>query len=249
MRAFGCRAWHKTKEARRKFEPRGARGILIGYSPESKAYKIWDEDKGKIILRRDVIFDEEDYPALNVQQVTQEKSKPKDTIAIELNATNDETVIGEPIDEPAIQPSPRPRPRPARTVKARRIVTRAGRAIKRPRWLQDYDSDDREVYVAYQKKSLGTSDPRTIREAMNSEENLEWKESIREEFRNLDRNGVWTLVKRKPGMKVIKSKCTFRTKRDENGNVARHKARLVALGNQLLCVSRKIAVERASPPT
>ncbi len=67
---------------------------------------------------------------------------------------------------------------------------------------------------------------------MNSKDCEKWKISVKEELDNLDRNKVGTLVKRQKGMKVIKSKWIFKTKLNEKGEVVRHKASLVALGNQ-----------------
>ena len=58
---FGARAFmHVPKQKRRKLEPVSERGVFVGYEPDSKAYRILRESDGKILISRDVIFDEGD---------------------------------------------------------------------------------------------------------------------------------------------------------------------------------------------
>ena len=61
MRVFGARAFmHVPKQKRRKLEPVSERGVFVGYEPDSKAYRVLRESDGKILISRDVIFDEGD---------------------------------------------------------------------------------------------------------------------------------------------------------------------------------------------
>ncbi len=71
-----------------------------------------------------------------------------------------------------------------------------------------------------------------MNEAVTSPEMKHWEKSIQEEFENLERNNASKLIKRREGIKTIRSRWTFRRKRDQNGKVIRYKARLVALGKQ-----------------
>ena len=42
LRMFGCRVYiHLPKEKRSKLEPSGKKGIFVGYSETSKAYRIY----------------------------------------------------------------------------------------------------------------------------------------------------------------------------------------------------------------
>ena len=43
-----------------KFEPRADEGILLGYSPHSKAYKCYNKMLGKIVESIDVVVDEDE---------------------------------------------------------------------------------------------------------------------------------------------------------------------------------------------
>ncbi|KMQ87486.1 s00954 pol polyprotein [Lasius niger] len=59
MRIFGSRVIALNKEIRHnKFEPKGDAYILVGYSEESKAYRLWKPGTRKVIKRRDVCFNE-----------------------------------------------------------------------------------------------------------------------------------------------------------------------------------------------
>jgi hypothetical protein len=49
---------HISKEKHTKLESKSIPGILIGYDEHSKAYRCYEPTKRKIMLSRDVIFDE-----------------------------------------------------------------------------------------------------------------------------------------------------------------------------------------------
>ena len=53
---------------------------------------------------------------------------------------------------------------------------------------------------------------------------------MQEELSQFERNNVWELVPRPNDRMIIGTKWVFRNKLDENGNVVRNKARLVAQG-------------------
>ena len=55
---------HILKEKRTKLDPSGKKGIFVGYSESSKAYKIYFPGLKKIDISRDVTF-VEDQPTSN----------------------------------------------------------------------------------------------------------------------------------------------------------------------------------------
>jgi hypothetical protein len=58
LRIFGCLVYiHIPLEKRTKLQPSGERGILVGYSEDSKAYKVFLRDQRKIVVKRDVKFE------------------------------------------------------------------------------------------------------------------------------------------------------------------------------------------------
>jgi hypothetical protein len=60
LRIFGCPVYiHVPKEKRTKMEPSGKKGVFVGYSENSKAYRIYVPGQRQIEVSRDVAFHEE----------------------------------------------------------------------------------------------------------------------------------------------------------------------------------------------
>ena len=60
LRIFGCPMYiHNLKEKRTKLDPSRRKGIFVGYSEISKAYRIYFPGFKKININRDVTFDED----------------------------------------------------------------------------------------------------------------------------------------------------------------------------------------------
>jgi hypothetical protein len=59
MRTFGCVGHVKTtKPGLGKLEDRSMKAVLLGYEEGSKAYRLYDSARGKVLVSRDVGFDE-----------------------------------------------------------------------------------------------------------------------------------------------------------------------------------------------
>lgn len=59
LRIFGCNAYvHVPSQKRRKLDARAERYIFVGYSSQSKGYRLWDSATKRITISRDVTFDE-----------------------------------------------------------------------------------------------------------------------------------------------------------------------------------------------
>lgn len=59
LRIFGCLVYiHIPKDKRKKLDPARKKGIFVGYSNSSKAYRIYIKEGHQIEVSRDVIFDE-----------------------------------------------------------------------------------------------------------------------------------------------------------------------------------------------
>ena len=55
MRVFGCIAYaHVPDQLRKKLDIKGEKCIFIGYSDESKAYKLYNPSTKNVIINRDV---------------------------------------------------------------------------------------------------------------------------------------------------------------------------------------------------
>ena len=60
LKIFGCHVYiHIPKEKRTKLDSSGKKGLFVGYSEQSKAYRIYILGYRQIELNRDVTFDED----------------------------------------------------------------------------------------------------------------------------------------------------------------------------------------------
>ena len=60
FRIFGCIAYaHISDEKRKKLDDKGVKCVFLGVSEESKAYRLYNPVTKRIIVSRDVIFDEQ----------------------------------------------------------------------------------------------------------------------------------------------------------------------------------------------
>jgi hypothetical protein len=73
-------------------------------------------------------------------------------------------------------------------------------------------------------------DPRTVREAVDSEDGKLWKKAMVEEMAALDKNEAWDLVEFPTGRNPIGNKWVFKKKLNVEGKVEKYKAQLVAKG-------------------
>ncbi|OAA34885.1 polyprotein [Cordyceps fumosorosea ARSEF 2679] len=100
LKAYGCKAFAMTPTAqlkirrKQKLEPRAHIGYIVGYQA-SNIYKIWIPHKNKVILTRDVIFDESSFFENKVAQpdLLQSISQLLDEIEIPENEQAMETII------------------------------------------------------------------------------------------------------------------------------------------------------------
>ena len=57
LKVFGCLAYaHVPDELRKKLDKKGHKCIFVGYSEDTKAYKLYDHVASKVIISRDVQF-------------------------------------------------------------------------------------------------------------------------------------------------------------------------------------------------
>ena len=90
---------------------------------------------------------------------------------------------------------------------------------------------DYVVYLQESYYSIGAKhDAKTFSQAISSEESDLWHEAMNDEMDSMAFNRVWDLVELPYGIKFIGCKWVFKTKKDSQGKIKRHKARLMAKG-------------------
>ena len=56
LKAFGCTTYYHVSEG--KLEPRAKKGVFVGYGDGVKGFRIWSPAEKRVIMSRNVVFDE-----------------------------------------------------------------------------------------------------------------------------------------------------------------------------------------------
>lgn len=255
FRIFGCRAYvHVYDHERKKLDPKAWRGILIGYHPYNyRCYKIYDPLRKRVYLSTHVTMDEKTYPGKEnmMQEVIPSKMNPTEQPSgseptatehtsdergtqqlSESQASHHEPVIvkrrehieglRQPVGVNALLPSD--------NVNSESTWTDP--------WCKDPNCNNKSVHMAHLGIHYAYSvahdifgEPKSYVEAMKSSDRDLWKHAAEMEYQSLIENETWSLVPMpKENVNVVGSKWIFTKKIDQDGNVSRYKARLVAQG-------------------
>lgn len=210
LKIFGCTAYaHVPKQLRNKLDPKSKQLIFVGYSTDSKAYRLIDsKNPSKIIISRDVIFIEEN---------TNKSVKQKETkIDIQYQVLNNEL---ESNTESSNQ----------NLIEEKEGEDEGDHAKKKPRYpIRERKPKEFPDYVVYNACSERKV-PHSVEEAMACDDVESWKAAMKDEYLSFKENDAWTLVDLPPDLKPVKCKWIFKIKKDKR-NVNQYKARLVAKG-------------------
>ena len=85
FRVFGCIAYtHISETERRKLDKKATKLRLLGYSNRQKGYRLFNEEKRKTVIRRDVTFNETEFGhqkqtvKMEVEEEVEADSDPED---------------------------------------------------------------------------------------------------------------------------------------------------------------------------
>lgn len=237
LKVFGCIGYVKTKtEHLRKLDDRSRILVHLGTEPGSKSYRMLDPINRKIVVSRDVIFDEsktwkwnnitneeDDEPGkfklifgLLGNQSEEEKQENTEHDGEEEEKDNRER---EEDDEDSTGPSFSMEP------ETQDIPRRSTRTTKAPNYLSDY------IYLAEEEGErlllLLNEEPWDFDEAM---EEKVWRDACEDEIASIIKNHIWDLVDLPEGAKPIGLKWIFKIKRNSDGSINKYKSRLVAKG-------------------
>jgi transposase InsO family protein len=241
FRKFGTTAFALDKTpGKGKFDSRSKKCIFIGYSVQSKAYRLWDPEARKVIRSRDVTFtgrnqaendftdfiDEEIFKKNpeNIEfNVPETQKEDKQTETCDLEAENGEEI-------PVIMKRGLGRPKKVLTGKRgrpRKLFNMVEVNEEEVEAEEEENHENEELHDVAGLIEFG--DPQTVSEALSSPE-AAWKKAVNAEYEALKRNQTWIIVDRPQGKKTVESRWVPRTKFKKDGSVDRRKARLVAKG-------------------
>ncbi|KAL1208699.1 Retrovirus-related Pol polyprotein from transposon TNT 1-94 [Cardamine amara subsp. amara] len=82
LKVFGCTVYYHVSEG--KLEPRAMKGVFMGYGDGVKGYRIWSPSENRVILSRNVVFDESSMLGCYTRSITEAESCSFDK-QVELN--------------------------------------------------------------------------------------------------------------------------------------------------------------------
>ena len=248
MRPLGCRAYVLIPKERRgaasKLNPRGESGVLLGYEPGCKAYRILLDDGETVRVSKHVTFLESVMPLLAAAQsedlgCAASDSESKDDAAPQPPAPAGGAAAGAGAGPagsgaatgggagPAGSDAASAAPRAAAPQRAGETEAAAGGRPQRARRPVDRLT---LLGLVAMGDSPADGDPRTHAEAMASEHAADWQEAEHTEMASHHRRGTWDLT---PVYDVygLPTNWVYKTKFRADGTIERRKARLVVLGN------------------
>ncbi|WJX83409.1 hypothetical protein P8452_66072 [Trifolium repens] len=199
------------REQRRKLDPKSDEGIFLGYSTNSRAYRVFNNRTRTMMESINVVIN--DYPEEKVHDVAPDvlpsEPLPEDSEVEESSEKADEEPDqGEKSKGPSIRVQ---KNHPKELIIGNPelpVMTRSREVISNACFVS-------------------TIEPKNVKEALTDEC---WVNAMQEELNEFKRNEVWDLVPRPDGVNIIGTKWVYRNKSDESGVVTRNKARLEAQG-------------------
>ncbi|GJT66560.1 putative ribonuclease H-like domain-containing protein [Tanacetum coccineum] len=223
MRPFGCPVTIlNTLDPLGKFDGKAEEGFLVGYSVNSKAFRVFNSQTRKVKENLHVNFLE------NKPNVAGQGPNWLFDIDSLTNSMNYQPVTA------GNQTNKNAGPQEANGNTGLKQSVDAGQSEEK-----NFDDEDLHYNSPFAEQVMGAEtdfqhhgtfnfqEPTKIAQALDDES---WVEAMQEELLQFKIQKVWTLVDLPYGKKAIGTKWVYRNKKDERGIVVRNKARLVAQG-------------------
>ncbi|KAF1332611.1 Copia protein, partial [Globisporangium splendens] len=233
---------NKSKPSRLKWDPKSRPGLFMGYEEPSKAYRVYDIEGDKVVISRDVNFDEaiiggtllndsadgmtdilnrledieiEGTRPLSVFKCTGKRhAGTSQSAEIPTNADESTTEADESDEDGATRRSTR-------------------RRISPVEWWRA---------SANMVEVRDLSEPTSFQEAVSGAEQVHWRNAIRAELKSMRLRGVFRAAKLPTDQRAISTKWVFKIKRNTDGTINKYKARLAAVGKLLEWLDAKCKV-------
>ena len=246
IRVFGCIGYARTEAVgRKKLDDRSRSLVHLGTEPGSKAYRLFDPTTRRIIISRDVVFDESkgwswcnksvestdpgkfivSFGEFGNNGIREEENVIKDDDITRVMSDNevDEEIEGgndnetEVIEQNGTSESD--------DEHEESQLRRSSRTRRQPEYLNDYvclaEVEGERLLLAVNEE------PWDFSEAKDTQE---WVLACEDEIKSISKNKCWDLVDLPVGVKPKGLKWVFKLKRNPDGSINKYKARLVAKG-------------------
>jgi hypothetical protein len=227
LRTFGCVAHVKiTRPGLKKLDDRSMKAVFIGYEPGSKAYRCYDPVSKRVIISRDVVFDE--AAAWRWCDTNGEQQEMGEPFTVEYNTKLVRDVVpATPTPPPAGVPAT-----PTAEIDDDDLDAEHDNTPLRLHPINDLIGDAAPLGLARRvfnvELNFTSADETTSFHEEEREES--WRQAMIEEIKSIEDNNTWELTSLLAGHRAIRLKWVYKVKPDEADNIVRHKARLVAKG-------------------
>ncbi|CAJ2653193.1 unnamed protein product [Trifolium pratense] len=231
FRVFGCIAFvHVPDSQRTKLDSKSVKCVLLGLSEESKAYKLYDPEKKKIIISRDVVFEENKGWNWNKISDKKQNQSSNDVLSDEEYSTSAPANDNEaPANDNEVQAEVdmNTSSDDSDGIDFQSEVNLPPRVRRPPQSLNDFVTGEELDQLHNLAVYVATEDPTSFSEVVKSKV---WIEAMNQEMQSIEKNQTWELTSLPDGANVIGVKWIYKTKHNEKGEIDKHKARLVAKG-------------------
>lgn len=228
LRIFGSEVFvYVPKEKRRKFDPKAARRVFVGYDNNSNGYRVWNSKTNKSEVTRDVVFlFEKSMAVLDIDDVGEKSNEDEMQVQYEMEANGANTeAAGAEIE---ITPEDQTNDGAICSIDNKNIIKdRLRDRERRVPSRRQLSFDETASHVAM---LVVNEEPKTYEQAIESDDHKQWKKAMDEEYDSLIKNCTRLLVKPPKDQKVIDNRWVYRLKQNTDGSIDCYKARLVVRG-------------------
>jgi hypothetical protein len=258
---------HVPQERRQKFDPAGEEAVFVGYEPHSKEYRRLMASTGKIVVSRDVVFNE------HVQSKVPLSKDDEHVVHLLVNGSDDEDAANNAVGDSEEDELPPLADVPddvegdgddhgdadaggeggtssssfnssacSTPASSHTTSTMAGNAVRRSGRVSRPPSEwrkagDNTASASVVSARVCNHEPQSLKEALSSDLADKWKAAMQDEISSLQEYGTWTVEPLPAGVKPIPCKWLLKIKRNAQGRIERYKARQI--GGQRALPGRK----------
>lgn len=198
LRVFGCVAYALIPyEKRVKLDEKSVKCVMFGISKESKAYRLYEPTTKKIIISKDVIFDEK-KPWTWEERVEEDKfievvgeEEQKETNNDEGKSSNAEE--GEVNRREEHEEAPTVTILQPQVAEQNSNKTAAGRVVQKPAWMKDYECSERAGLIIEEDREeliamfVSEDDPDKFEDAVKEGK---WRKAMEAEINSIEESNT-----------------------------------------------------------
>src|ERR1700678_3329632 len=230
LEEFGKKCWVlQQNEEISKLDPKSKQFIFVGIGDGTKGYRYYNPKTHQTLTSRNVIF--------KTQIGKMDEVEVSHTVPIEGESGDSNRKVEMETENTQKQKQslmPVPREKSARILAQPLLNYRVlnDPSARGPKeWQHHVPTTEENGHISVDYAMIGASledDPTSLKEAKARSDWPKWKEAMDAEIDQLTKRGTYKMVDLPPDRKAIASKWVFHIKRDHNGKIVIHKARLVA---------------------